>query len=178
MTAAVVDRTIYVTQGEFKVSGNPQDVFSTVLGSCVAVCLWDEARNIGGMNHFLLPSGPDSQGDGTRYGVHAMELLLNAMFRQGTRRQDLRAKIFGGARISANLRDIGGANATFAKTFLATEEIACVAASTGGTQARRVLFRPFTGQVRQLIVAQADEPAVLMPVAVPAAGQRNGPILF
>lgn len=175
MTIHVPDQIIYVNQGEFRVSHEPQVVFSTVLGSCVAVCLWDKERKFGGMNHFLLPSGPDSAGDATRYGVHAMELLINSMLRQGTRRMDLQAKLFGGARMSATLRDIGSSNAAFAQEFLMTEDIPCIAQSLGGTNARRVLFRPSTGHVRQLIVAPDD---VVQAKPVQSSPRNSDPILF
>lgn len=132
---------------------------STVLGSCVAVCLWDPEAAVGGMNHFLLPFGPELAGGGpVRYGVHAMEVLINALLKQRARRGNLRAKLFGGARITTNLGDIGAANARFAQEFLATEEIPCVAESLGGTSARRIMFRPSTGHVRQLLVPNSTVP--------------------
>jgi len=81
-----------------------------------------------------------------------MEILINALLKAGARRNRLQAKLFGGARLSATLGDIGQSNARFAREFLATEEIPCRAESLGGTNARRVLFRPTTGHVRQLLV--------------------------
>ena len=151
------DRTITVVQGEFRISDRPGDLLSTVLGSCVAVCLYDARRCIGGMNHFLLPFG---QATGTdrpvRYGLFAMESLINELMKAGAMKSRLEAKVFGGARISADLRDIGRANADFAKAFLANEGITCLGESLGGTNARRVVFRPTTGQARMLIVPNTD----------------------
>ena len=153
MMGASTDRTTYVVQGEYRVSGNPEEVFSTLLGSCVAVCLWDPAAKVGGMNHFLLPIGPEGGKDcQMRYGVHAIEVLINALLRNGAHREGLRAKLFGGARISSRLRDVGAANASFAREYLSTEDIPCVAESLGGNTARRVVFRPSTGHARQLLV--------------------------
>ena len=147
------DQIIYVLQGEFRVSRAPSAVLSTILGSCVAVCLWDETAGLGGMNHFLLPFGPKAAAtEPERYGVHAMEILINALLKEGARRNRLQAKLFGGARLSATLTDIGQSNARFARAFLATEEIPCLAESLGGSSARRVLFRPATGQARQMLV--------------------------
>lgn len=156
------DQVVYVLQGEFKVSRAPDTVLSTILGSCVAVCLWDEGVGLGGMNHFLLPFGPKAASSSPeRYGVHAMEILINALLKAGARRNRLQAKLFGGARMSATLSDIGQSNARFAQQFLATEEIPCLAESLGGTSARRVLFRPATGQARQMLVPDANlEPVV------------------
>lgn len=150
------DKTTYVVQGEYRVSADAGEVFSTLLGSCVSVCLWDPHAAVGGMNHFLLPIGPAGTNDGPlRYGAHSIEVLINALLRGGARRADLRAKLFGGARISARLRDIGTANAVFARNYLATEDIPCLAESLGGASARRVLFRPTTGQAHQMLVPDA-----------------------
>lgn len=134
-------------------SRDPDAQFSTILGSCVAVCLWDIDAAMGGMNHFLLPGGHDGgHGGSLRYGVHAMEMLINALLKMGARRDRLQAKLFGGARISTNLRDVGASNADFARSFLQAEDIPCRAESLGGTSARRVIFRPCTGHAKQLLV--------------------------
>ncbi len=147
------DQILYVLQGEYRTARAPEVVLSTILGSCVAVCLWDDVTGLGGMNHFLLPFGPKAAvAAPERYGVHAMEVLINALLKAGARRNRLQAKLFGGARLSSNLSDIGLSNARFARAFLETEEIPCLAESLGGTCARRVLFRPATGHVRQLLV--------------------------
>ena len=166
MSAAAqgADRLVSVVQGEFRVFEDPLVLLSTVLGSCVAVCLFDPVRGIGGMNHFLLPFGQEEGGDRpVRYGLFAMEMLINALMKGGARRESLQAKVFGGAKIMTELRDIGAANAKFIREFLATEGIVCAAESLGGTQARRVVFRPSTGQARMLVVPSAtattSEPA-------------------
>jgi len=163
------DQILYVLQGEHQVSGAPDVVLSTILGSCVAVCLWDDVASLGGMNHFLLPFGPKAAAaTPERYGVHAMEILINALLKAGARRNRLQAKLFGGARLSATLSDIGQSNALFAREFLATEDIPCLAESLGGTSARRVLFRPRTGNVRQLLVPDTKvEPPVSVAARAP-----------
>lgn len=153
MTGQGQERTSYIVQGEFRVSRDPAEVLSTVLGSCVAVCLWDPGGKVGGMNHFLLPAAP-GQADSRmlRYGAHAMEMLINELLKLGARRRGLQAKLFGGASVTDTLGPIGQANAAFAVNYLATEDIPCIAKSLGGTRARRIVFRPATGHVRQLIV--------------------------
>ena len=82
----------------------------------------------------------------------------------------LKAKLFGGAKIAANLRDIGASNAEFARGFLRTEGISCVAESLGGNQARRVTFHPATGRARQLLIPndQVDETTLRKPPPRPA----------
>lgn len=170
------DQTIYVLQGEFRISRDPDAVLSTVLGSCVAVCLWDKAEGLGGMNHFLLPFGPKAATSAPeRYGVHAMELLINGLLKAGAARGRLQAKLFGGARVSSALSDIGQNNARFARAFLEAEGIPCLAESLGGTSARRVLFRPATGLARQMLVPDTSlEPQVTQPR--PAAPPRAAAI--
>lgn len=159
---ALIRHPVAVVQGEFQVSSDPNTQFSTILGSCVAVCLFDPVLKIGGMNHFLLPFG---QEEGTnrpmRYGLFAMEMLINALMKEGAQKARLQAKLFGGARISAELRDIGQSNAAFARNFLATENILCVAESLGGTNARRLLFHPATGHARMLLVPSTSVEAEL-----------------
>ncbi|SPF81947.1 chemotaxis protein CheD [Pseudoprimorskyibacter insulae] len=150
-------RSINVIQGDFKISRSDGDVLTTVLGSCVAMCLYDLGAGIGGMNHFLLPERKDTCHSDIRFGAHAMELLINALLRCGADRSRLKAKLFGGATMSTNLSDIGKANAEFAVNFLATENIACVSTSLGGTTARRIRFWPTSGRVQQLQIPNSPE---------------------
>jgi chemotaxis protein CheD len=144
----------HVVQGAFAVSAEPDMVLTTVLGSCVAACAHDPQAEVGGMNHFLLP-GEDADSaasESLRYGVQAMELLLNGLYRLGARRERLRVKLFGGARLIGGLTDIGEQNARFAERFLAKEGIALTASSLGGDHARRLQFWPACGRVRQMIL--------------------------
>lgn len=177
--ANAVSHPTAVVQGEFRVSEDADELLGTVLGSCVAVCLHDPVRKIGGMNHFLLPFG---QEEGTnrpvRYGLFAMEMLINALLKEGAKKTRLEAKLFGGAKISADLRDIGQANAVFAREYLATEGIQCLGESLGGNNARRVVFRPATGQARMLIVPLTNvAPADMLP-RQPKAPRDAGIELF
>lgn len=146
------DRMLHVVQGEYAVTDEPDIVLTTILGSCVATCMWDAAAGIGGMNHFLLPGDVDSSGDSMRYGVNAMELLVNGLLQRGATRRNLQAKLFGGAHVIQNLGDIGAKNAEFAERFLRLEGIPCVGQSLGGDRARRVRFWPTTGRAGQLLL--------------------------
>ena len=160
-------RFLSVVQGEFSISKEPDVILSTVLGSCVAVCLFDKGRSVGGMNHYLLPTG-DSAGSGNvKYGVNAMELLINEILKIGGRRDKLEAKVFGGASMFESKTDIGASNVAFGKEFLSAEGIPIVSESTGGKLARRIHFIPFTGAARQMIV-----PAQEAPPARPAISPR------
>ena len=152
-------------QGRFAVSDDPQEMLTTILGSCVAACIRDPAAGIGGMNHFLLPGEAGS--DDVRYGVHAMELLVNGLLTRGARRERLQARIFGGARMVHGLSDVGAQNVAFAERFFQTEGIPLDAGSTGGAQARRVQFWPVSGRTRQMFMGQTA-PALAEPPPPPA----------
>ncbi|MEC3862525.1 chemotaxis protein CheD [Mesobacterium sp. TK19101] len=149
--------TITVVQGEFRISDDPHVVLSTVLGSCVAVCLYDPTVHKGGMNHFLLPERAGACKSDIRFGAHAMELLINGLLKIGGRRETLRAKVFGGSSMATNLRDIGQSNAEFAKSFLHNENIPVVSESLGGTLARRVRFWPVTGRAKMLLIPNSPD---------------------
>lgn len=149
-------RTTTVIQGEHRLSGDPGEVMTTLLGSCVAVCLHDPHRRVGGMNHFLLPEGGQGDPSSARYGLHAMELLINGLLKLGASRAELVAKAFGGARIRDGLYAAGPANAAFARRFLADEGIPCLTTSLGGDRARRVRFWPATGRVQQMLLDRAE----------------------
>lgn len=120
----------------------------TVLGSCVSVCLYDPKLKIGGMNHFLLPSdNSNSTGvlaDSARYGVYAMELLLNDLLKLGARRSAIEAKVFGGGNMlqGFTLHNIGERNAEFVIEYLNTENIPIIAADLLDVYPRKVYFSP------------------------------------
>ncbi len=145
-------------QGEHAVSDNAEVVLTTVLGSCVAACMRDPVSGVGGMNHFLLPGVLDgaAKGQAMERGVHAMELLINALLQSGAQRNRLEAKLFGGARMIKNLSDIGAQNAAFAVDFLRQERIVCHGSSLGGDQARRIRFWPALGRAQQKLLGQSE----------------------
>ena len=152
---AVAFHDAHVIQGEQAVSDDEATTLQTVLGSCVAACLHDPVRRIGGMNHFLLPD--DGDGTAMRFASAAMERLVNELLKNGAQRQRLQAKLFGGARSMANLPDIGRRNAESALAFLRNEGIPCRSQSLGGNQARRVRFWPASGRAQQLLIQRCDE---------------------
>lgn len=137
---------------------------STLLGSCVAVCLYDPVFRLGGMNHFLLPSkraGNSEDSGALLAGDHAMETLLNAMLAKGARKERLVAKAFGGGNIvSSILTSIGDRNAEFALEWLAGKGIPLCASDFGGEWSRKVICVPQTGEVfcrRSPVNQAADE---------------------
>lgn len=142
---------ILIDPGEYCSTGNI-GVISTLLGSCVAACLYDSKNKIIGMNHFMLSSTRYSRdmpihiSEAGRYGIHAMELLINEMMAKGALRQQLRAKIFGGATIlfgeaqNSNFLCVGQVNCKFIREFLKNERIPIEAEDLGGNHGRVIHF--------------------------------------
>jgi chemotaxis protein CheD len=122
---------------------------ATLLGSCVAVCMYDPKLRIGGMNHFLLPSRASSRNDDEDIvlnGDYAMEVLVNAMMAKGARKDRLIAKAFGGGTIVSSIQmAIGARNAEFAKEWLEREGIPMLASDFGGSWSRKVILDPENG---------------------------------
>ena len=126
--------------GQYFATKNSTSI-STVLGSCVSVCLFDPVMKIGGMNH-ILHSGESlgSIDDSGRYGVNAMELLINEMISLGAMRNRLVAKVFGGGNILglSNKHQQGHRNVDFVLNFLKVDEIQIVSQNTGGRFSRKI----------------------------------------
>jgi chemotaxis protein CheD len=137
--------------GELFASREPVTI-STLLGSCVAACLYDPVHKVVGMNHFLLSSRsysrdlPNFRSEAGRYGIHAMELLINEIMRMGAERQRICAKMFGGATILqrtgsvGNFFCVGEVNRRFIREFLADERIPIIAQELGGEKGRVIHF--------------------------------------
>ncbi|HET7774985.1 MAG TPA: chemotaxis protein CheD, partial [Azospira sp.] len=157
---------------------------STLLGSCVAVCLFDPQLKIGGMNHFLLPSrGKDKELDADTIlsGDYSMEVLVNALLGKGAQKRRLVAKMFGGGTIvSCISMAIGERNVEFAREWLGREGITVAAADVLGAWSRKVVFVPTTGDafcqrlpVTQAIAVQVskEEEAYAQTLVRPAANK-------
>lgn len=126
----------------------------TVLGSCVSACIRDKKTGIGGMNHFMLPDGSGADNDNPasesmRYGTYAMEVLINQLLRNGARRENLEAKIFGGGNVlrSFTTNMVGDRNAAFVKKFLKDEGIHVTGEDLLDVHPRKVYYFPKTGKV-------------------------------
>jgi chemotaxis protein CheD len=125
-------------------------VIETILGSCVAVCLYDPAERVGGMNHILLPGEADLKhfDVSARYGINAMELLINRIVVLGGDRRRLVAKVFGGANVLSGIsraNGMGRKNTEFVLDFLRMEDIGVIGQDVGGRLSRKVLFETDTG---------------------------------
>jgi chemotaxis protein CheD len=150
---------VRVQPGEFHATDRDVAIV-TVLGSCVAACLRDRESGIGGMNHFMLPHGRDDgpASASARYGVNAMELLINELIRMGARRSRLEAKVFGGGNMLEGCvaLNIGQANARFVAQFLQAESIPVVGADLEGNGSRKVCFFPSSGRALVRSIHRAE----------------------
>ena len=135
---------VKVLPGEYFVSSEDL-VLMTVLGSCIAACIWDGRARVGGMNHFMLPDGDGSDSSG-RYGSFAMELLINEMLKLGARRETMQAKVFGGGQVMAGFTtmNVGERNTQFVMEYLSTERIPVVSQDVLDIHPRKVCFFPVT----------------------------------
>ena len=151
---------VQLTLGDTYVTSSPEEVLTTILGSCIAACIRDPASGIGGMNHFLLPDGNSGDRGALCYGVNAMELLINDILKHGGDRRRLEAKLFGGGNVVAALTDVGSRNYAFARQFLTDEGIPIVGGDVGGDMARRIQYMPSIGRARQALVKGAEKTLV------------------
>ena len=144
--------TVQLQIGEYRVSPTPE-VLYTLLGSCVAVCLFDAAARIGGMNHILLPGRAEDEGriaDVARFGIDAVELLVRALVAAGAKRRHLASKLFGGGHVIRQMDEAtspGFRNVQFIRELMEQERIPVVASDLGGYEARKVWFRTDTAEV-------------------------------
>jgi len=140
----------YLHPGEVAVSATPLSL-STVLGSCVGVCLFDAERGVGGMNHFLLPDSAGHARPNARFGDVALEQLLADVLAAGARRHGLAARVYGGACVLlafAGSNHLGERNVQAALEFLDAQGIPVLGCDTGGRRGRRLLFHTHTGAAR------------------------------
>lgn len=144
-------KRIAIRPGGYYVTDQPM-IISTLLGSCVSACLYDPVRRIAGMNHFLLSNRryaknmPLSITEAGRYGIQAMELLINAMLTRGARRENIYAKAFGGGSViptlgkKDNFLCVAEVNVRFIREFLKNDGIPLVTADLGGDRGRVIHF--------------------------------------
>ncbi|MEW5832775.1 MAG: chemotaxis protein CheD [Campylobacterota bacterium] len=179
--------TLGIIGGEFAITYDEDDLpITTLLGSCVAVMLYDAALQVKGMNHFLLPTSC-AQGTSCRFGLYAMEAMLNEMYKLGCRKENISAKIAGGANILHDLSDsIGERNVLFARQFCRSEGIRIVAENVLGSNGRVVMLdRDFQTIAKTIAnrsmdekLAQADRALARAVNKTESAPAESGVILF
>ncbi len=164
---------VKVLPGEFFV--HDEDLLvTTTLGSCIAACIWDRDKKVGGMNHFLLP---DSNGgiDSGRYGSYAMELLIGELVKRGATRSSMEAKVFGGGAVISGMNtiNVGERNTSFVLDYLRTERITVVSKDVMDIYPRKVCFLPHSGKAMVKRLASANTEALAAQER--AAASRTGP---
>jgi len=141
-------KAVYLHPGQVFVSPDPTEV-TTILGSCVAVCVFDPVLRLGGTNHYLLPHWVGNGSSSTRFGNVAVRSLIDRMLALGGQRQNLQAKVFGGACVIDAFQGrgdhLGTKNAEVALRTLRHEGIPVVADDVGGRRGRKVIFHTDTG---------------------------------
>ncbi|NRB40912.1 MAG: chemoreceptor glutamine deamidase CheD [Pseudomonadales bacterium] len=158
---------VTIKPGEYYITQH-DEIISTVLGSCISVCIFDEHVKIGGMNHFMLPSQGDrgsswemtTVNSTTRFGNFAMEQLINKLLARGCQHDNLKFKVFGGGNIiPGDSINVGDNNIHFIKTFMADEGYKVIAHDVGDIFPRKVQFFPLTGKVnvKKLPTVNRDE---------------------
>jgi chemotaxis protein CheD len=139
--------TRYLPPGRLIVSAEPL-VVTTILGSCVSLCLWDASSGVGGVNHYLLPTGVGAESQLERYGDYANERLLQQLLALGARVSRMKAKVFGGACVLVAFRkgsDFAERNVRAAMEFVRGRGISLVADDVGGNRGRKLRFHTHDG---------------------------------
>jgi chemotaxis protein CheD len=148
-----------IAQGQYSISDDPDAVITTVLGSCVAACIRDPRRGIGGMNHFVLPESPSGlseQSDPSRYGDHLMPQLVDALLANGAKLHRLEAVVFGGASPCGSYYNVGERNLAFALDFLADRGIAILDTPRVAPLGCKLEYWPVSGKVAQTPLGVAN----------------------
>ncbi len=152
-----------VHPGEYYISSDPDIKIITILGSCVAACIFDSQKKIGGLNHFMLPSAPDPSdltSRSNRYGSFAMEKLINELLKMGCRCENFEVKLFGGSNMIKSSAKIGDINIDFIHHYVSQESLRVISEDLGGMHARRIIFSPTSGKVMRLNLNHDDDKVV------------------
>ena len=155
--------TVKLISGDCYVS-EKGEILDTILGSCIAACIRDPILRVGGMNHFLLPGSETmvtKLSDAARYGVFAMEQLINGLLKIGARKERLEVKVFGGGNVINNSARIGSKNAEFVRHFLEDEGLKIISEDLEGDVPRRVHYYTDTGKVLLKKLSRKEDMGVL-----------------
>ncbi len=155
---------VKIFSGDWHVSTSGNEMLATILGSCIAACIRDPKLGIGGMNHFLLPGDEHTiteHSNATRYGVFAMESLINGILKEGGCKDRLEVKVFGGGNVTSNSARIGSKNSAFVREFLSREGFTIQSEDLEGDLPRRVHYFPDTGKVMMRRLSRKEDTAIV-----------------
>lgn len=150
-------KRVFVLPGEIAVTRQPA-VIATLLGSCVAVCLYNRKLHFGGMNHYMLPAGNNKAMVG-KYGDISTNKLIDSMLRVDVSLNSLEAKVYGGAAVVGHLSggmEIGKRNVETALRILDERGIRIVERQTGGDVGRKIFFDNETGEVNVRLIMKSE----------------------
>jgi chemotaxis protein CheD len=157
---------IWIFAGDFYVTSRSDVFLTSVLGSCIAVCMRDPVVGCGGMNHFLLPEGEPLDerfpGLALRYGSYSIERLINAIVSRGGRRDRLEIKAFGGANVLHQSNAVGSRNVEFIEGYFAREGLQVAASDLRGNFARKLRYYPASGRAQIAEVRDSDATAAFL----------------
>lgn len=154
LSKSPVSQNYFLKPGFIYVSTKPT-IISTVVGSCIAVCMFDRKQEIGGMNHFQLPIIRSAQHATARYGNVAVSTLINLMISEGSKTEHLEAQILGGAHNpEVSNKNIGQDNIKIAKKILTKKGIRLASQDVGGEKGRKIIFNTNTNE---LAVVKVDK---------------------
>ncbi len=153
---------VNIKQGDYCVT-DQKVVITTVLGSCISVCLHDKQTGFGGINHFMLPTKCDDNDmyRPFRFGAFAMEQMVNQLLKQGAEKDQLEVKVIGGAKMMGKLSNIGQLNIDFITQYINDEKLHLVAQDIAGDQGRKLAFFPSTGRLLVSRIAQIENQQLL-----------------
>lgn len=164
--ASLDANVINVLPGGCKTTASDNDLLVTTLGSCISACIRDPHTGFGGMNHFMLPDGTQTgawsrNSDRLRYGIQAMDVLINNIIQSGCAAEDLEIKVFGGANVISGKNLVGTANTDFVLDYLADRKLVISAQDLGGANGRRIHYCPATGKVNRLLLRRKTDAIAL-----------------
>lgn len=145
--------------GQFIITSVPS-LISTVLGSCVSVCLWDKETNIAGMNHYLLPGTEEDDAGNPNRGLTSIKMLIRSMLNRRSDLKAVEAKVFGGCNSLYKKNDlfkIGERNVSIALEVLRDYNINVSAQHVGGQHGRKIVFNTSTGKVRMRLLTKTED---------------------
>jgi len=141
-------KKVFIHAGQLHAAMIPTEIV-TILGSCVAVCLWDPILRAGGMNHYLLPipfSTYEISSNAMKFGETSIRKLIEKVVDVGCKKSRLAAKVFGGASVTQEFQHgPGSQNISVALRCLEAEGIPVLATDAGGKAGRKLIYHTDTG---------------------------------
>jgi two-component system chemotaxis response regulator CheB len=170
----MLDNRVFLLPGELCVSPEPVEM-ATLLGSCVAVCLYNRKGNFGGMNHYMLARTPSGSTANGKHGDYSTELLIRTMLSYDANVGNLQAYVLGGGNVNGHLAmgtGIGANNIQMALEMLASAKIMIAGKEVGGDYGRKVYFKNWTGEVETRVIEKSEQTKVLEEKRKEISGRR------